>query len=163
MADFRCHAQARKIDYCKFTCFIKILSVFRGPVPLPKFCRSSLGRQGRNNWFQQRPRTTDLGRLRAEGAWNRWFHSRGPAATTRAPPASHCDIFTEASGTEETDKKSCSKMSENSFRFSRCLLKEIDAQNFGARTMFFRSSRARPLQARSLGAPIPGLRVLSKM
>ena len=89
--------------------------------------------------------------------------TRGPAATTRAPPASHCDIFTEASGTEETDKKSCSKMSENSFRFSRCLLKEIDAQNFGARTMFFRSSRARPLQARSLGAPIPGLRVLSKM
>ena len=40
MANFRCHVHARKVDCWKFTCFIKILPVFRGPVPSSKFCQS---------------------------------------------------------------------------------------------------------------------------
>ena len=55
--------------------------------------------KGRNQWFQQRPRTTDLGRLRAEGA--------EPVVPTEAPqqrPGRRQplrNLFTEASGTEQ--------------------------------------------------------------
>ena len=48
---------------------------------------------------QQRPRITDMGRLRAEGAWNRWFHQR-PRSNDQGA-ASNCEICTEASGTEQ--------------------------------------------------------------
>ena len=40
-----------------------------------------------------------MGRLRAEGAWNRWFHQR-PRSNDQGA-ASNCEICTEASGTEQ--------------------------------------------------------------
>ena len=52
---------------------------------------STQAHEGRNQWFQQRPRITDMGRLRAEGAWNRWFHQR-PRSNDQGA-ASHWEIF----------------------------------------------------------------------
>ena len=66
---------------------------------LPGRAASTQAHEGRNQWFQQRPRITDMGRLRAEGAWNRWFHQR-PRSNDQGA-ASNCEICTEASGTEQ--------------------------------------------------------------
>ena len=66
---------------------------------LPGRAASTQAHEGRNQWFQQRPRITDMGRLRAEGAWNRWFQQR-PRSNDQGA-ASHCKISTEASGTEQ--------------------------------------------------------------
>ena len=66
---------------------------------LPGRAASTQAHEGRNQWFQQRPRITDMGRLRAEGAWNRWLQQR-PRSNDQGA-ASHCKISTEASGTEQ--------------------------------------------------------------